>query len=114
MLSENRIYHAIGMLNVSRSRALNNDLRPKDDKQNWLFLDVGHRRFSFVYKIDQPGLAKYNTPFKIILAFTIDYDVVTKFVYQNRAYDVLRGEEDIGSIEILEFLPAIGQGSVSK
>jgi hypothetical protein len=107
MLSENRTYHAIGKLSISKSRILSEGQRPKDDKQNWLFLCVKDRRFSFVYKIEQPELASYCAPFGIIMAFTVDDGIVRNFVNQNFAYDVLRGEEVIGSVEIVEFLGSV-------
>ena len=103
MLSENRTYHAIGKLNISKSRVLKKDQRPRDDKQNWLFLSTEDRRFSFVYKIDQPELANYDMSFKIRMAFTVDHEVIKKFIHQNHAYEVLRGEELIGSVEMIEF-----------
>lgn len=109
MLSENREYHIIGKLNIKRSRVLDINCLPKDDNQNWLFLGVENKRFSFVYKIDKPDEANYSIPFQIKMAFTVDYDVIKKGVFINHSYEVLRGEESIGSAEIVEFTPKLPQ-----
>lgn len=54
MLTENRKYHFVGELNISKSRVLDEQSQPKDDRVNWLFLKAGVRQFSLVYKIENP------------------------------------------------------------
>ena len=110
MLSENRIYNAIGKLRIKKSRKLESICLPKDDKQNWLFLRVRDKSFSFVYKIEHPTEATYNTPFQVKMAFTMDYNVIKEFVFQNCVYEVSRAEEIVGSVEIIALFP----DSISK
>ncbi len=110
MLSENRIYNAIGKLRIKKSRELYSICLPKDDKQNWLFLRVGDKKFSFVYKMEHPTEANYNSPFLIKMAFTMDYDVIKNFVFQNGVYEVFRAEEIVGSVKIITILPPLPPG----
>ena len=44
MLTENRKYNFIGDLTLNRSRVLDEQSQPKDDKVNWLFFE--YRRAS--------------------------------------------------------------------
>ena len=103
MLSENRKYHFVGELILHKSQVLNAPNRPKDDKVNWLFLKVGERQFSFVYKIENPFEANYEMPFKADLAFTM-IEVVENILQLNHTYEVLRGQEPIGIVKLLSWL----------
>jgi len=103
MLSENRKYHFSGELTLNRSRVLGEQTQPKDDEVNWLFLNSGEQQFSFVYKIESPFGTKYNEPFKANLAFTM-IEAVTKTVELNQTYQVLRGQEIVGTIRLIKSL----------
>lgn len=103
MLTENRKYNFIGELTLNRSRVLNKQSQPKDDKVNWLYLNIGNHQFSFVYKIVNPLEAKYNKPFKSELAFTM-IEAVIGIVKLNRSYEVLRGQEVVGTVTLINAL----------
>jgi hypothetical protein len=103
MLSENRQYHFVGELTLSRSRHLDKQSQPKDDKINWLFLNTGGHQFSFVYKIEKPSEAKYGKPFSAHLAFTM-IEAVKDIIQSNQTYEILRGQETIGSVRIVSVL----------
>lgn len=103
MLTENRKYNFIGELTLNRSSVLDNQSQPKDDKVNWLFLNTGEHLYSFVYKIEKPTEAKYNRPFRIKIAFTM-IEAVIKCVKLNHTYEVLRGQEVIGNISLINTL----------
>src|SRR5438309_11064105 len=79
MLTENRTYQFMGELTIKRSKMLEANKKPKDDKVNWLFLKGGEQQFSFVYKIEDPQEATYGKPFKVFMSFTMD-ESIEKFV----------------------------------
>jgi hypothetical protein len=103
MLSENRKYHFIGEFILNRSHLLEEKCQPKDDKVNWLFIDAVEQQFSFVYKIEKPLEAKYGTPFKAELAFTM-IEAVRNIVKLNYSYNILRGQEIIGDVRLIKHL----------
>jgi hypothetical protein len=103
MLTENRKYNFVGELTLNRSHVLDEQSQPKDDKVNWLFLNTGERQFSFVYKIENPLDAKYDKPFKAELAFTM-IEAVKEIIQLNHTYEVLRGQENVGTLSIVDIL----------
>jgi hypothetical protein len=103
MLVENRKYHFIGELTLNKSRVLGEQCLPKDDKVNWLFLNLEKQQFSFVYKFENPLEARYEKPFKIKLAFTM-IETVRDVIELNCFYEVLRGQELAGRIVLIESL----------
>lgn len=103
MISTDRDFHYSGELVLKRSYLLDSKNQPKDDKTNWLFLEIGERQFSFIYKIENPLQASYNKPFNAIFSFIFIEDV-KKFIQLNQTYNVLRGPELIGSIKIIAAL----------
>ncbi|MDR7212726.1 hypothetical protein [Flavobacterium piscis] len=103
MLTENRKYHFIGELNLNRSRVLDEQSQPKDDKVNWLFLKTGEQQFSFVYRIENPQEAIYGIPFKVELAFTM-VEAIEGIIKLNHTYEVLRGQEHIGTVSVFNVL----------
>ncbi|WP_131539022.1 hypothetical protein [Pedobacter nototheniae] len=103
MLTENRKYNFVGELTLHKSRVLNAPHQPKDDKVNWLFLNTGERQFSFVYKIENPLGANYEMPFKANLAFTM-IEAVEDIIQLNHSYEVLRGQESIGTVKLISAL----------
>lgn len=80
---------------------LDSNFSPKDDEINWLFLVLNKGRYSFVYKIIENQTVNYNSPFKILLAFTF-YEFVENEIQLNQQYFVQRGEENIGRLKILQ------------
>lgn len=100
MLTYNREYNYIGELILRKSHILGEFSRPIDDKVNWLFLKSDNRQFSFVYKIEEPLKAEYDTVFRAMLAFTMP-EVVGDVVKLNTTYEILRGQESIGSVRLL-------------
>lgn len=103
MLSENRIFHFIGILILNKSHLLDKRCQPKDDKVNWLFLNTEGGQYSFVYKIKMPSEAQYGQPFKVELAFTA-IEIVKKIVRLNHPYQVSRGQEIIGIVKLIDVL----------
>ncbi len=103
MLTENRRYHFAGELTLKRSHVLDEQSQPKEDKVNWLFLNAGEQQFSFIYKIGNPLEAKYEKPFKAELAFTM-IKAVIKSIKLHHAYEVLRGQEIIGTVRLIKAL----------
>jgi hypothetical protein len=103
MLSDNRKYNFVGELTIHRSRVLDIQCQPKDDKVNWLFLKIGEQQFSFVYKILNPSEAKYDKSFKADLAFTM-IETVKNIFKLNQTYEVLRGPESIGIVKLINVL----------
>ncbi len=101
MLTDDRKYHFDGELILNRSWILDKQLQPKDDPVNWLFLNTGEQQFSFVYKIKNPSEAKYGKPIKADLAFTMIEDV-KDIVKLDQTYEVLRGQEIIGTVKLLK------------
>src|SRR6478672_2700981 len=99
MLSENRKFSFLGEINLKRSECLKKDSLPKDDNTNWLFLKNGDKQYSFVYKFLEPLAAKYNIPFKVYLAFTMDE--IENSLGLDRDYEVYRGGESVGSIKLI-------------
>ncbi|MBE9584290.1 hypothetical protein IM792_07515 [Mucilaginibacter sp. JRF] len=99
MLSYDREYHSIGEMLISRSFNLEDSCSPKDDLNNWLFLKIGDKRFSYVYKIIDPQSARYDEPFAVNMAFTA-ISLVINIVQIGVTYEVLRGEELIGSVHL--------------
>lgn len=100
MLTTNRKYDFVGELTLKRSRVLGEQSHPKDDNVNWLFLNAGEHQFSVVYKIEDPSAAEYDKPFRADLAITM-IETAQAIVELNRAYEVLRGEEHIGTVRLL-------------
>lgn len=103
MLTENRKFHFVGELLIKRSHVLDNNSQPKDDRVNWLFLKSGERQFGFVYKIENPLHAKYGQSFKVELSFSM-IEEVANIVNLNQSYEVLRGEEFIGNVNLINSL----------
>ena len=103
MLTENRKYHFVGELILKRSRVLGVHTQPKDDKVNWLFLNLDGHQYSFVYKIENFLEAKYDKPFTAELAFLMD-EVVKKTARLNHTYEILRGQEIIGILRLISML----------
>jgi len=103
MFSENRKFHFIGELTLKRSRVLDEQYQPKDDTVNWLFLFTKEWHYSFIYKIENPLEAKYGKPFKAEIAFTA-IETVAKIIKLNHTYEVLRGQESVGTIKLLSAL----------
>jgi len=103
MLTENRKYHFVGELTLNKSRSLTEQILPKEDKVNWLFLKTGKQQFSFIYKIENLLEASYERPFKVKLAFTMN-ETARNVVELNYFYEVLRGTEMIGEIKLIQFL----------
>ena len=104
MLTTNREFHYLGELDISLSKMLKSNSDPHDDEVNWLFLVLNQSyRYSFVYKILENQSVSYNSPFKILLAFTF-YDFVKNEIQIDQQYSVQRGEENIGKVKILERL----------
>jgi hypothetical protein len=101
MLIENRKYHFVGELTLNKSRVLAEQILPRDDKVNWLFLKIGEQQFSFIYKIENLFEANYEKPFKVKLAFTM-IETVRNVVELNCIYEVLRGNEMIGKIKLIQ------------
>lgn len=103
MISKDRQYHFIGELTLSRSRVLKENLRPFDDKVNWLFLKDGYHLYSFVYEIENPVLAEYGKSFKAKLSFTT-IEAVLNSLYLDHNYEVERGDESIGTVKLLSVI----------
>lgn len=101
MLSTDRKFHFRGELIIKRSKVLDKSYEPEDDEVNWLFLVIDNARYSFVYKIEENQNVSYNLPFKILLAFTF-YEFVENEVNFHKDYTVQRGEENIGTVILLE------------
>ncbi len=100
MISTDREFHFTGELIIKRSNILNSYKHPKDDKVNWLFMKIGERQFSFIYKIDETREASYDKPFNAKLSFML-IEEVKKLIQLNQTYEVLRGPEPIGDIKII-------------
>ena len=107
MLTENRKYNFVGELTLNRSLVLNAQSQPKDDKVNWLFLNAGKHQYSFVYKIENPLEAKYDKPFKVELAFSM-IEAVIGIAKLNHSYEVLRGQEVIGTVRLNSLISSVG------
>lgn len=103
MLSENRKFHFIAELKLHKSRVLKMQTLPKEDVINWLFLTLDNIQYSFVYKIENPENAEYEKPFRVFLAFTA-FELLKSIIRFNQVYPVMRGQEEIGEVEILEIL----------
>lgn len=102
MLSTDREFHFIGELKIKKSRVLPADKMPKDDEVNWMFIELDEtNRCGFVYKIEDPNLAKYNIPFAVRIAITF-YDLVKDKLELNKTYSVMRGEEKVGIIKLIQ------------
>ena len=99
MITDNREFHYTGELILKKSHILGSESQPKDDIVNWLFLKIGERQFSFVYKIDEPIEASYDNPFNAKLSFMM-IDLVKDIIQLNHSYEVLRGPETIGVVKI--------------
>ena len=99
-----RKYCYIGRITLRKSRVLEGKLLPKDDIIPWLFLVIdksGKRRFSFFYKIENPLKARYEEPFNIQMRFLMDE--MNKNIELGKTYDVWRGEELIGAVDIVDY-----------
>lgn len=104
MLTENRKYHYIASIKISKSKFLDSHcLSPAEDKTNWFFMKVNLHQFSFILKIEDPLKAQYNIPFKARLSF-IMIETVKKKVLLNYSYKILRGQENIGEVTLIEKL----------
>ena len=103
MLTENRKYHFVGELILKRSHVLSEQSQPKDDKINWLFLKAEGQQFSFVYRLIDSLAAKYEKPFKVDLSFTM-FEAVIKTIKLHHTYEVLRGEEIIGTVRLINLI----------
>lgn len=101
MLTEKRSYHYIAKINLKRSHVLDKNCMPYEDKVNWLFLKIGEYHFSFIYKINEPLKSKYEEPFVAYISFTM-IETVKEIVKLGVFYKILRGQENIGTIELVE------------
>ena len=101
MLSENRNYDYCGLITLNKSHLLSVSSRPKDDTVNWLFLKIGQRQLSFVYKIINPTEADYGKPFEIEMAFAWS-ELALGILQLGNIYPVLRGQEEIGSVKLTD------------
>ena len=59
--------------------------------------------FFGLYKIEKPSEARYEKPFRANLAFTMD-ETARQLVRLNFFYEVLRGEEVVGRVKIIQYL----------
>ena len=100
MLSTSREFHFLGELFLNRSRVLSEQLDPKDDKVNWLFLELDGHHYSFVYRIREPLMARYGQTFEADLSFTM-IDKLSSVVKLGESYDLFRGQEPIGKVKIV-------------
>ena len=100
MISLDREFHYYGVLTIKSSHILGTNKLPKDDNVNWLFLKIGEKQFSFIYKIDDPKIAKYRAPFNASLSFMLIEEVKT-FIQLNYVYQVLRGQEIVGTVKLI-------------
>ena len=99
-----RKYCYTGRLTLRRSHVLEEKSLPKDDIITWLFLVMdnnGEQRFSFFYKIENPLEASYGEPFNIQMSFLMDE--MNKNIKLDKTYDVWRGEEPIGTVDIVDY-----------
>ena len=101
MLTEDRGYNFVAELTLNKSRVLAEQSQPSDDKVNWLVLNVGERQFSFVYKIEKPLEAEYGRPFRADIAITM-IEIAASIVELNHPYEVLRGQEIIGTARLIK------------
>jgi hypothetical protein len=99
MLSINRKFNYKGELIMHKSNVADSPDYPKDEKVNWLFLKLDNHLFSFVYKAENLEEAKYGEPFYVDLAFTM-VEEVSKYIKFNNSYEILKGQETIGSVII--------------
>ncbi len=99
MLTENRKYDYSGLITLNKNHLLSVASRPQDDNVNWLFLQIGERQLSFVYKIIHPLEANYGKPFEIDMAF-IWSEVALEILQLEHTYQVLRGQEEIGIVKL--------------
>lgn len=103
MLSIKREFHYTAQLTIHRSKLLEENTFPREDIINWLFIEIHDHQYSFVYTIDDPDKAQFNKPFEVKIAFT-DFESVERIIMLNKDYQVYRGNELIGQIEILKKL----------
>ncbi|WP_128414554.1 hypothetical protein [Chryseobacterium sp. Leaf201] len=103
MLSENRIFHCVGKMKIKKSKLLRSNILPIEDEVNWMFLVIGDYTYSFVYKFEDPENAQYDVPFSVKIAFTF-FDLVKDKLVLNHKYTVLRGQEEVGTIILEDFL----------
>ena len=101
MLSTNRDFQYIGELKIKESKYLKDNIKPKDDKLNWLMLEVNNRKYSFIYKIEKPGKAEYLIPFQIKIWFLMP-EILKKKLTINKSYKVYRDMEYIGEVKIIK------------
>lgn len=99
MITYDREYHFKGRIKINRSRVLESEVIPKDDKVNWLFAKFNESRYSFIYKIITLETANYNEYFEILLSFLMIEDVEPIVVY-DKEISLDRGEEHIGTLII--------------
>lgn len=95
-------YQFVGRLFLKRSRVLPPKSQPKDDVVHWLFLKIDDKRLSFVYKIQDPDRAIYESYFNAYIRFTM-YESIERVVELDRSYEVLRGEESIGRLVVTKY-----------
>jgi len=103
MISIEREFHYIGEMKIKKSKMLGVNIKPNDDKTNWLFLKVGEKQYGFIYKIDVLKKVNYNIPFRVKMSFML-LNEVKKVLISNNKYEVLRGDEKIGDIRIISSL----------
>lgn len=103
MFTNERKYHFVGEFFLTRSRLLNEVFQPKDDITNWFFLKIKDRQLGFIYKIREPDTAQYNQPFIGDLSFLMN-ETAQKIIELGKVYEILRGEEAIGHVKIVNFL----------
>lgn len=103
MISIDREFHFEGVLTIKRSHILGTNIQPKDDIVNWFFIKIKEKQFSFIYKIVEPKSANYSLPLNAKLSFMLINEVETH-IKLNEIYDVLRGTEAIGTVQIINIL----------
>ncbi|WP_271782606.1 hypothetical protein [Aquimarina algiphila] len=96
------IYQYLAHLNIKKSKAIESNF-PFEDKVNWLFLEKEEKQYSFIYNIKSPKTSLYNSPFEIEVKFLM-YDELKNIIELERDYKVYRGEEEIGTIKLLDVI----------
>lgn len=103
MIPSERTYHYKVELLLSRSHVLKYNNSLKDDIVNWLFAHIGDSKYGFVYKIEEVESASFEQPFLADASF-LAIEFVTGLLKLGDTYEVSRGEEQIGSLKIVEIL----------
>ncbi|TXK77152.1 hypothetical protein [Mesonia sp. K4-1] len=102
MFDKNREYHYIAEMTLSKIESIKNLSQPKDDIVDWFFLKINQYQFSFIYKIINPDKSYYEKPFSAKLSFNVENKFLKEELKKNMFYTILRGNEKIGEIQIIE------------